>query len=218
MCDGAFSVDGMGFNKIDTPFGHSLAERANRGQPWTRKQAAAAIKLIRKYQQQLGGKDFVDNWIKNPVFKQEPIDPSLPISDNTQFTDRNLVSNDLNAVFKFNYNMDIVAAIKTIRGVHKERKYWAAWDPTLKIWTVPVNETSITDIMDLAKKFKFNIEQRFTDYLAKIHEKTNESHTMLALNGGRNITVAGDMIIISVNNAGILAEFEQQLLGGLNAT
>lgn len=49
MCDGANSVDGMGFNKIDTCIGHSLA-RAPR---LTNKQAVLGRKLINKYRRQL---------------------------------------------------------------------------------------------------------------------------------------------------------------------
>ena len=217
MCDGAFSVDGMGFNKMDTPFGHSLANKANQGSPWTLKQAESALKLIRKYQRQLGGKDFVDDWIKNPVFKQEPLDPNSCKDDTNPTLDRKLISRDTTAVFQFNYNTDIVADIKTIRGVHKEKKFWAAWDSTARVWTIPVNSSSIKLIMKVAEKHNFDIEQRFKEYLEKIREKTEESHIMLELNGGRHITIAGDCIMISVDDAVILAEFENELLGGLNA-
>jgi SWI/SNF-related matrix-associated actin-dependent regulator 1 of chromatin subfamily A len=48
-CDGARSLDGMGFNKADTEFGHSLAGYES----LTDKQAHYARKLVRKYQRQL---------------------------------------------------------------------------------------------------------------------------------------------------------------------
>lgn len=49
MCDGAHSIDGMGFNKMDTGIGHSLA-RAPR---LTNKQAVLGRKLVTKYRRQL---------------------------------------------------------------------------------------------------------------------------------------------------------------------
>ena len=48
-CDGAFSLDGQGFNRMDASFGHSLAERDE----LTDKQAAAARRMILKYQRQI---------------------------------------------------------------------------------------------------------------------------------------------------------------------
>lgn len=48
-CDGAFSEDSAGFNKLDTQFGHDLANRYK----LTPKQALAAQKLVRKYRRQL---------------------------------------------------------------------------------------------------------------------------------------------------------------------
>ena len=48
-CDGAISEDGHGFNKMDAGFGKSLAERER----WTKRQAQAALKMLRKYEAQL---------------------------------------------------------------------------------------------------------------------------------------------------------------------
>lgn len=51
--DWASDLNGIGFNKIDTALGHSLAERAS----LTPKQAALGLKLCKKYHKQLG-----DTW------------------------------------------------------------------------------------------------------------------------------------------------------------
>lgn len=48
-CDGAFQIDGMGFNKLDTAFGKKLAAQIM----LTPKQAYAGQKMIQKYQRQL---------------------------------------------------------------------------------------------------------------------------------------------------------------------
>jgi len=49
MCDGAQAVDGMGFSKIDTHIGHSLAEQF----ALTPAQAALGKRLVTKYKRQL---------------------------------------------------------------------------------------------------------------------------------------------------------------------
>jgi hypothetical protein len=50
MCDGASAVDGMGFNKMDTGIGKSLARQSRLSD----RQAALAYKLVWKYRGQLG--------------------------------------------------------------------------------------------------------------------------------------------------------------------
>ena len=211
MCNGASTYDGTGFSKIDVNFGHSLAEHANKNRAWTEKQAHSAIKLIKKYQRQLGGSEFIDNWLLSPVFKNKPVDPSVPLVSNTART-RKLYSKETDAVFSFDYNADLVAAIKTeLKGENKNKKFWSSWNLESKSWTVPVNETSIWNIMDLAERFEFQIEKRFIDYFERVKEKTADSRTMLSLNDNRHIVCAGDTIIISINNAAILEEFENEL-------
>ena len=220
VCDGAAQRDDVGFSGADVEFGHSLANRAAGGRAFTVKQATMALKLITKYRRQLGGKDFIENWIKNPVFKYQPLDPNAPVPvaqtvaivNPTVVNDRKLTSHDKDAVFAFRFDAAIVAAVKTIRGEHKGRKFWASWDGSAKIWTVPVNETSISQIMEVAKRFGFDVEQRFKDYLAKLEEKTEESRIMLAINQGQHVTVADDSIIIAVDDPAILKEFEDVLL------
>ena len=74
-CDGAISEDGHGFNKIDAGFGKSLAERER----WTKRQAQAALKMLKKYQGQLqaGGFDierlFDGSEITYPHLQQEKV-------------------------------------------------------------------------------------------------------------------------------------------------
>jgi hypothetical protein len=214
VCNGASTWDGAGFSKVDAAFGHSLAERAMASRPWTIKQSIAALKLIRKYQRQLGGKEFIDNWMARPVFRYEPIDPAnKPASSgSTGQTNRILSSKDNIAVFRFPYDNDIVQTIKAkLKGEHRGKKFWPSWDPSSKAWTLPVNESSIIAIMEVAREFSFDIEQRFKDYEEKIREKIEEDRAMLILNGGRNIVLAGDEIVISVDNAAIMEEFEKNL-------
>lgn len=52
-CDGASSEDGLGFNKLDSSFGHSLACQIKEGRSLSQNQQAAAQKMIAKYHRQL---------------------------------------------------------------------------------------------------------------------------------------------------------------------
>ena len=214
VCDGAVQHDGQGFSGADTEFGHSLAQRAQQGRPYTVKQAQGALKLVNKYRRQLGGADVVKNFLEQPVFKMEPLDPLAPKADapaEKPHNNRRLTSQDKLAVFQFPYNAEIVAGVKNIRGTHKGEKFWATWDAARKLWTIPVNESSINPIMQLAERFEFEVEPRFTAYLERVNEKLAESRVHLALNEGQHVSLADDAIVISVDNLAILEEFKHVL-------
>lgn len=49
-CDGATTLDGVGFNGSDTGFGHWLADRLESGKPLLKTHARAALNLLAKYQ------------------------------------------------------------------------------------------------------------------------------------------------------------------------
>lgn len=52
-CDGAYKLDGRGFNRVDAGFGHALAEKPT----LSNRQAWAAQKMLRKYHGQIGNID-----------------------------------------------------------------------------------------------------------------------------------------------------------------
>jgi len=58
-CDNAQTRDGKGFNKIDAPTGHRLAQKISQGDKWTNAEKRKAHRLARKYSKQLtdGGLD-----------------------------------------------------------------------------------------------------------------------------------------------------------------
>jgi len=212
MCNGAATWDGAGFSKFDVSFGHSLAEHVQAGRPWTAKQAQAALKMLRKYQRQLGGAVAVDQFMQNPTFRTQPIDPTAAGENAAAPTnDRVLSSRDKAAVFSFRYDPAVVTAIKNIRGEHRGKKYWASWDANARVWTVPVNETSIFQIMDVAEQFCFASEQRFNEYVARVREKTSENRVMVGLNGGRNVMLVDGSIVVAVPNLEIMDEFRREL-------
>ena len=74
MCDGAFQIDGAGFSRFDAEFGHSLANHANSGRPWTLKQASAALRIVRKYQNDLNNDSVRAQLIEQ--FNELPFNPA----------------------------------------------------------------------------------------------------------------------------------------------
>jgi hypothetical protein len=211
VCDGAATLDGQGFSGFDASFGHSLAHQSLDGRAWTVKQAAAAVKMIRKYQRQLGGKAVIDAWMQRPIFNMDLYDPSAPKIDVTgkpAANDRKLTMNAANqAVFKFGYNADIVAAIKTINGVYNGRKYWAAWNGTEKNWSVPVNADSIAKIKNVIHKFEFEADESFTKYTNQFEDAAQEDRFVLVLNDGRNVTVINDEVEIAFPDMDVIDQY-----------
>jgi hypothetical protein len=217
VCNGASTWDGAGFSRMDVSLGHSLAERAQQGRSWTQKQAAAALKLIQKYAGQLGGKDQVRAWMQAPNFAIMPQDPvSVP-----KRVERKLTSSDQLAVFQCSYDEKLIAAIKQIKGEHKGVPYRATWAPDRKVWQVPVNRVSIMHIMQLARDWEFEIEERFESYysrvcehMAPIVEAAQDSKVSMALGSESGVWVQGDQIQIIHADPIVLAEFQAALVGG----
>lgn len=119
-CDGAISEDGHGFNMIDTGFGKSLAER----EKWTKAQAKAALKMLKKYQGQLqaGGFDierlFDGSEITYPHLQQEKV------------KQMNIVKkvDDRTIEIRYKFDPEILQLVKTLPGrrFHPDKKYWTA--------------------------------------------------------------------------------------------
>jgi hypothetical protein len=211
-CNGAATHDSSGFSKIDVAFGHSLAERAKSGRPWTSKQAAGALKLIRRYQRQLGGRDVISQWITYPNFANMPVD-ATPARPN-----RKLFSEEKTALFQFDFDRDILSAVKQIRGSHKGEKFWASWDAARKTWRVPVNESSILQIIKVAQAWEFEVEERFEIYhnrvtskLAHVMEAAKESQVGTALGMEPGVCVTEDHIEVVHGDPMVLAQFKEML-------
>jgi hypothetical protein len=73
MCDGAHELDGAGFNRFDTRFGHQLAERSAQ-RPLTDGEVFAAKKLARKYRGQLSDEEmFATLWAADVALGTEVV-------------------------------------------------------------------------------------------------------------------------------------------------
>lgn len=211
-CDNASTTDALGFSKMDAQYGHGLAYHAQQGKPWSVKQAQIALKLIQKYSRQLGGKAWVQDWIKQPNFTHMP---RVPVPEKNI---RMLISMDQQAVFKFKYNAELIQDIKQIKGQHKGKHYYAKYKPEQKEFHVEVNERSIFQIMQVARNWEFDIESRFEIYYTKVVQKLDqvksaaeESRISTSLGYDPQVIVDGTHMQITHADPHILAEFQQVL-------
>jgi len=148
-CDGAVSEDGHGFNKMDADFGRSLAERER----WTKAQAKAALKMLKKYQGQLqaGGFDierlFDGSEITYPHLQQEKVMNTVKKVD------------DRTMEIRYKFDPEILQLIKTLPGrrFHPDKKYW----------TATITKDSIQKLKDV----EFTIDKELEEFL---HEEERE--------------------------------------------
>lgn len=150
VCNGARSWDGAGFNKADTDFGHTLAERLQHRQ-LTPRELAAAYRLCRRYEQtQLWGAGIVlpDNvMLERLTAEREQIRaaPSRHATALTSSTTSNPTSSSASRcarvdpetsglislehgklVVRFPYNAALADRMRQVRHMHK-----GEWKPEL---------------------------------------------------------------------------------------
>jgi SNF2 family DNA or RNA helicase len=159
-CDGAVAEDGVGFNGIDARFGHSLAKRSS----LTAKQERAAHLMLRKYRGQLLdlGIDFDE--------LEVPEDTTVHAYDSRRierFVDR--------IEFLFEYNADVIAAVKMIPG----RK----WDPKTKRWSSPINAETLEMAARLAQIHSFALSDDLKELL---RDQTEKAEKLLAMSSAED--------------------------------
>jgi SNF2 family DNA or RNA helicase len=126
VCDYASSVDGAGFNKTDTGFGHSLATQ----ETWTDKQAKYACRLVIKYHKQLPHVDV--NIIRELMGQLEERIQKVELYKETQITISLLTTKEgiKKLAVVLPYNKQAVDKIKTLEG----RK----WNAELLRWELTI--------------------------------------------------------------------------------
>lgn len=150
QCDGAITIDGVGFNGADTVFGKSLATQEH----WTIKQTEAAIKMLKKYKNQLqaGGIDTEVLFAGNPV--QAVPQNIRPTAQNTNNEKKaTLEKGQIKIMFPFDY--DTLATVKSIPG----RRFQG--DKYPKHWTAPLSKEAVKILKDA----KFEIDPEITKSL-----------------------------------------------------
>lgn len=123
VCDGASKLDGVGFNKFDSPFGKQLAMVISYGGTLTPAQANAAEKMLQKYRTQLASAGIT---LPEYVVKQE--------QQNKQTVTVKLAGRLLVIGFGGKPDPKSLDAVRSIQG----RRWNPDWPG--KPWTVPADQ------------------------------------------------------------------------------
>ena len=156
-CDGAISLDNVGFNKLDTKFGKSLAD----SEKLTTKQALAAWNLLKKYKKQIP-KDLWDE-ITKPIGLGDSVKPrTARIIKNEEIPkifrgDERLLSKGISESL---VNDATLGAEQALAGnLEKGRRIFHQIADKLKI-----SEIQIEDLPDILKKYNLTPEQFAQEY------------------------------------------------------
>lgn len=127
--DYATSQNGVGFNKLDTQFGHSLAGSLDKHGALTPKQAKACSMMLRRYARtQLSGYDL--SYKNLPTREPKAKAPKARHENQKLRKGEALISRENGRmVLKFGYDKHTIARVKEIKG--------RRWDAERKVWTVP---------------------------------------------------------------------------------
>jgi SWI/SNF-related matrix-associated actin-dependent regulator 1 of chromatin subfamily A len=149
MCDGANSLDGCGFNKVDARFGRDLAERTS----LTPGQAEAAQRMLRKYKGQLiNGGGFDEKILSEPITLPEKAVTKKGAS--TAAKKASVAEGDrIKIEFPFNY--DTLEVVKSIPG----RRFHGDANP--KHWTAPISG----DAVEILSKAGFQLDPELEEIL-----------------------------------------------------
>lgn len=155
-CDGAVEIDGVGFNKIDAGFGRSLAQQ----QYWTEKQLDAAIKMARKYKNQLAKAGFDVEVLFNKE-KQLTNNERRPVKKDKKAT----LLDSKTIKIEFRYDEKIKDAIREIPG----RRF----EPSGKYWTCPPSK----EAFEILTQNGFELDEGVTSLLSNARSKKTKVET-----------------------------------------
>ncbi len=140
QCDGALTLDGVGFNGTDSKFGKWLAEIPEAA--WTPADRRKAWVVLRKYRGQLERAGI--------SYERLPVPPSADLVDDGIIAGIHLGNSFFQIVFR--YDPDAVAFVRQIPG--------ARWYPATKNWSAAVTAASARFILDNAARFSIAPDAR----------------------------------------------------------
>lgn len=157
QCDHAVTIDNKGFNKMDAGFGKDLAKRER----WTKRQAEAALKMIKKYQKQLKiGEIDVEKLFDGSEVTYPHLQPvngeGPPKLQKTTTPKRTVKVKDGKMEIRFPYSNDLLNIIRSIPG----RRF----NNVKKFWTAPISPDGVEKL----QKAGFEIDPTLEEYLKQV--------------------------------------------------
>lgn len=168
-------------NDWDRKLVYSFADQIGRGNGFTEKQSALALKIIKRHSPTLSPavKQDIDQFLKNPTYRYpfRKINNSKRISiyPDTELGNRVRV--------EFPYNEDIIKEIRSNRNQHD----FAHWNPEEKSWSFALTEDTIEFLASLMNTQSFECDETFQKYInqrKEILDNFDSVIPMLALDQG----------------------------------
>lgn len=167
-CDRASSLDGMGWNKIDTHIGHSLTQQILSGKTLTFKQRKLIAKILPKYHGQFHNwdeiKETIPSWVKEGerVYREKQIKEKLEGENLPKLSFKNGYF-----FIKTSYNDNWIP-----KGIPKRR-----WIPEEKIWRFLNTDEVKSSIMEVYDKFKTITPEASEELKSFLYRQKDIQHT-----------------------------------------
>lgn len=166
-CDGANSVDGEGFSRVDSRFGTQLALIPE--EKWTEPLAYTAWLMLAKYSKQL--KEFGIDYEKIAPPKRAVADIDAELHKYTDALSVKSVDRaGDNYVIRCAYDEQITGEIKQISGIK--------WNAAASLWIAP--ESSKLEVAEFASKYGFSVDDK---ELTKLQPTQLDTEKSLTING-----------------------------------
>lgn len=172
--DYATSLDGAGFNKFDAPFGQDLAKRP--WDRWTPKQIVAAYNLIVRYKQQLRRVGMIVDDMPVPTVQEIEVtdkEVRLPVAKKEaqviKFIDIDRAKNLITVKFQGLSREDFFTVKDAVASV-PGRKF----DAENKLWTIPFNQQTAMQVMEIAKQFGFTANPEVQQEIFKVAQEASK--------------------------------------------
>jgi len=153
VCDGAATEDAQGFNGLDTAFGRSLARQGS----WSKAQAVAAYKMLRKYRNtQLPGFGIDYDAIPDPAETDPDAGPDGPRPTG------HIVMDGERLALSFDYDRELVDQVRALQGRN--------WDSSKRCWLVDPTFTNVHAVFELAQNSGWEIDDDAMAVMERVSE------------------------------------------------
>ncbi|MCP4648754.1 MAG: DEAD/DEAH box helicase [PVC group bacterium] len=187
-CDGARTVDGIGFNKYDTIFARQLHGENN----WTVLTAIAAYSMMGKYRKQLSSLGIEYNNIPDPKKKKRSTNSKAEKIKKAEIKD-----NRIYLEFKLPKKEEWVKVLQEVKNL-PGREYHSRE----KLWSVPVSEYTVKEVKNLGFTITGEIKEKkptvlMTDDISKMVSLSGKSPFPFQVEGIKRLNELDGRVLLS---------------------
>jgi hypothetical protein len=146
-------------NDWDRKLVYSFADQIGRGNGFTEKQSAIALKIIKRHSPalSLSVKQDIDQFLENPTYRY----PFRKLNNAKRISVYSHPELGHGVRVEFPYNEDIIKEIRSNRNQHN----FAQWNPDEKSWTFALTEDTIEFLATLMSTQSFECDEIFQKYI-----------------------------------------------------